>query len=390
MNKLEARASALRRDMTKEERRLWFQFLRERPEKWNCQKVFAPYIVDFYCESAALCVEVDGSQHYEPDAIAYDQRRTKYLESLGLKVLRFTNHDIRKNLEGVCYLIDREVNMAKSVLGKGMNALIDDFAKENVSRETSSLRISLIEPNRDQPRKNFDEDALTELADSIRKYGVLQPLIVEKNGSMYQIVAGERRWRAAKLAGLTEVPVIIREFGRSEAAEVALIENLQREDLNPVEEAFAYKALIEEFGVRQEDVAAKVSKSRTAVTNSLRLLKLSDSILGKLSEGKLSAGHARAILSVEDEAMRETLCERIVEEGMSVRTAEKLAKSPALLMNKKAEKKPVDAYLKSAARSLTKSLGTKVSIKPGKDGKGKIVIDYFSEDVLNELIERLK
>lgn len=388
-DKLTARAAALRRNMTKQERQLWFRFLRERPEKWNCQKVIPPYIVDFYCESAMLVVEIDGGQHYEPDAMAYDERRTKFLESKGLKVLRFTNRDINDALEGVCYTIEREVTMGRPVLGKGMNALIGSV-EPNVSRETSTLRLAMIEPNKNQPRKKFDDAALEELADSIKKYGVLQPLIVEKNGSTYQIIAGERRWRAARMAGLTEVPVIIKELGESEAAEIALIENLQREDLNPVEEAFAYQALMEEYGVRQEDVAAKVSKNRSTVTNALRLLKLSDSILEKLAEGKLTAGHARALLTLEDENLREVLCDRIINEGLSVRTTEKLAKSPALIENRKAEKPPVDDYMKAAGKSLTKALGTKVAIKPGKNGKGKIVIDYYSTDNLNDLIERLK
>lgn len=391
MNHLENRARALRYHMTEEEKKLWFQFLKGLPVKFNCQKVIAPYIVDFYCEEKGLVIEADGGQHYTPEALEYDARRTEFLESRGLKVLRFTNHEIKTNFDGVCTVIYNEITgedkMGKVVLGKGMNALFDN---SDVSRETSKLRLSLIEPNRNQPRKNFNKDALKELADSIRKYGVLQPLIVEKNGDLYRIVAGERRWRAAKLAGLDEVPVIIKDLGSSEAAEIALIENLQREDLNPVEEAFAYRALIEEFGLRQEDVAEKVSKNRATVTNSLRLLKLGDEILAKLSDGSISAGHARAILSLEDEGKRRLLCDRIIEEGLSVRTAEKLAKNPALLENRKAEKVKPDEYMKAAGKTLTKSLGTKVSIKPGKNGKGKIVIDYYSEDGLNSLIERLK
>jgi len=199
--------------------------------------------------------------------------------------------------------------MAKSVLGKGIGALFNEEDAQkvtqttaDVSRETLKVRISLVEPNRKQPRKEFDQAALEELADSIKKYGVLQPLLVKKTGQTYQIIAGERRWRAAKLAGLTEVPVIEKDLADGVAAEVALIENLQREDLNPVEEAMAYRSLIDDFGLKQEEVAEKVSKNRSTVTNSLRLLQLGDELLAMISEGKLSAGHARALLSVDGKA----------------------------------------------------------------------------------------
>ena len=279
--------------------------------------------------------------------------------------------------------------MAKSVLGRGMGAILPTDKAAEVSKDASVLSISLIEPNKDQPRKNFDDASLQELADSIKKYGVLQPILVVKAGKTYKIVAGERRWRAAKLAGLREVPVVVKNLQSSEAAEIALIENLQREDLNPVEEALAYDSLIKEFGLKQEEVAEKVSKSRTAVTNSLRLLKLDKEILSLLSEGVITSGHARALLSVNNAAARKKLAERIANEGLSVREAEKLVKAPAKA-EKKAVKKQPDIYVKDAEKTLSESLGTRVSIKPGRGGKGKIEIEYYSADGLNALIDRLK
>ena len=279
--------------------------------------------------------------------------------------------------------------MAKTVLGKGMGAILPKEKIEDVSRETSTLRLSLIEPNKEQPRKDFEEEALKELADSIKKYGVLQPLLVVKNGNTYKLVAGERRWRAAKMAGLTEVPVVIKDLKDNEAAEVALIENLQREDLNPVEEAMAYDSLIKEFGLKQEEVAERVSKSRTYVTNSLRLLKLEKDLLDLTAEGTISAGHARALLSVTDKSERKALAERIVKEGLSVREAEKLSASPKK-NTARTEKKKKDVYTDEAAKALSESLGTKVKIVPSANGKGKIEIEYYTLDGLNYLIERLK
>lgn len=287
--------------------------------------------------------------------------------------------------------------MARSVLGKGIGALFNEqdakiISKENsnVSRETNTVSISLVEPNSAQPRKEFDEAALAELADSIKKYGVLQPLLVKKIGKTYRIIAGERRWRAAKLAGLKEVPIIEKNLEDHEAAEVALIENLQREDLNPVEEAMAYRALIDVYGLKQEEIAEKVSKNRTTITNSLRLLQLGDEILASVSDGTLSAGHARALLSVEDAKLRKQMAERIINLGLSVREAEKMAKNAKAEKKPTAKKKTVDDFTRDVAKQLTESLGTKVSLKPGKDGAGKIEIEYYSTDGLNALLEKLR
>lgn len=266
-------------------------------------------------------------------------------------------------------------------------------ADEDVSRETVKLRVSLIEPNRNQPRKQFQEESLQELADSMKKYGVLQPLLVRPNGSMYELIAGERRWRAAKLAGLKEVPVLVRSFAPQESAEIAIIENIQRENLGPVEEARAYQALIDEYGLTQEEVAERVSKNRSTITNSLRLLQLSDPVLDMLTDGRLSAGHARCLITLGEKALQEKLAEEIVEKKLSVRETEKLVKHFAAQKKKKkpeAEEQPLDMYLIDIARKLTASLNTKVLIKQGSKGRGKIEIDYYSNEDLEKIISRLR
>ncbi len=261
----------------------------------------------------------------------------------------------------------------------------------NVSRETM-IKVSLIEPNRKQPRKIFDEEPLKELSESIKKYGILQPLIVKKNGMMYEIIAGERRWRAAKLAGITEVPVIIKDFEKQEAAEIAIIENIQREDLGAVEEARAYQALINEFGLTQEEVANKVFKNRTTITNSIRLLSLCDEVLKLLEENKITAGHARCLVSVDNPEVQLNLANEIINKKLSVRNTEKLVNSIGKnkINIKSEEEQELDMYLIDIARRLTGELGTKVQIKQGSKGKGKIEIDYYSEDDLNKIIDKLK
>lgn len=292
----------------------------------------------------------------------------------------------------------------KGGLGKGLDSLITDrrasIAKEaeTVSAEKDEkkengnplmVKLSEVEPNREQPRKHFDEESLQELADSIKKYGIIQPLLVEKKEKYYEIIAGERRWRAAKLAGLKEIPVMIKEISEQEKMEVALIENIQREDLNPIEEAQAYKRLLEEFHLKQEDVANRLSKSRSAITNTMRLLKLDERVQTMLADGGLSAGHARALLSIEDGDKQYELALKIVDKGLSVREVE------ALLKKKPAEKK--DSELSSRENliyrnfenNLKEIYGTKVSIKDQK-GKGKIEISYYSVDELERILEMLQ
>ena len=252
------------------------------------------------------------------------------------------------------------------------------------------MKINEVEPNRDQPRKNFDEDALLELSDSIKQFGVLQPLLVRKRKDYYEIIAGERRWRAAKLAGVKEVPVIEKEYTDQEILEIGLIENIQRENLNPIEEAIAYKRLLEEFNLKQDEVAERVSKSRTAVTNSMRLLKLSDKVQQMIIDDMISTGHARALLAIDDPELQYTLANKIFDEKLSVRETEKLVKE---IKNPKKpkEKKPVaNSFIYQDLEEKMKSVfGTKVSIEAKGKGKGKIEIEYYSDDELEHLFDMM-
>ena len=250
------------------------------------------------------------------------------------------------------------------------------------------MKISDIEPNREQPRKNFDKEALQELADSIKQFGIIQPIVVQKKDDYYEIIAGERRWRAAKLAKLKEVPVIIKEYSDREVMEIALIENIQRKDLNPIEEALAYKSLIDEYSLKQEELANRVSKSRTAIANSMRLLKLTDSVQNMLINDEISMGHARALLTLEQEDLQIEAAKTIVSKGLSVRDTEKLVKS---ILNPKQVKLPISsaeaAIYDAIANKLREKMGTKVSINHKKNGKGKIEIEYYSQEELERLLE---
>lgn len=293
--------------------------------------------------------------------------------------------------------------MARKALNRGLDSLISkkidsrlvETARENsnVSRETS-VRISDIEPNKDQPRTVFDKKALAELSESIRIHGIIQPIVVRKTGSTYEIIAGERRWRAARLAGLTEVPVIIKELTDREVYEIALIENIQRQNLNAIEEAVAYQKLIDEYDLKQDVVAERVGKSRTAVTNSLRLLKLSDPVKQMVIDNKLSAGHARALLSVADGVKQVKLADRIVNDKLSVRETEELVKkaSSEVIKSDKKDAKPAakDAEYLKVEEDLKQVLGTKVTIKPTEKGKGRIEIEYYSLDELERIIAQLE
>ena len=296
-------------------------------------------------------------------------------------------------------------------LGKGLDSLIpnksDKLTKPETKKNNSEvkvspakkvkedpkaseilLKINQVEPNRDQPRKEFDEDALLELADSIKQFGVLQPLLVQKKKDYYEIIAGERRWRAAKLAGLKEVPVLIKSYTDQEIVEISLIENIQRENLNPIEEAMAFKRLLEEFHLKQDEVAERVSKSRTAVTNSMRLLKLSDKVKQMIVDDMISTGHARALLAIEDEEQQYLLATKIFDEKLSVRETEKLVKS---LKNPKKEVKkttPEHQFIyNDIAEKMKSIMGTKVNINAKANGKGKIVIEYYSEEELERIYD---
>ena len=293
----------------------------------------------------------------------------------------------------------------KKGLGKGLDSLIPDNksmksvtsektveSKEDAAAKSGVqvMKINEVEPNRDQPRKNFDEDALLELSDSIKQFGVLQPLLVRKRKDYYEIIAGERRWRAAKLAGVKEVPVIEKEYTDQEILEIGLIENIQRENLNPIEEAIAYKRLLEEFNLKQDEVAERVSKSRTAVTNSMRLLKLSDKVQQMIIDDMISTGHARALLAIDDPELQYTLANKIFDEKLSVRETEKLVKE---IKNPKKpkEKKPVaNSFIYQDLEEKMKSVfGTKVSIASKGKGKRKIEIEYYSDDELEHLFDMM-
>ena len=293
----------------------------------------------------------------------------------------------------------------KKGLGKGLDSLIPDNksmksvtsektveSKEDAAAKSGVqvMKINEVEPNRDQQRKNFDEDALLELSDSIKQFGVLQPLLVRKRKDYYEIIAGERRWRAAKLAGVKEVPVIEKEYTDQEILEIGLIENIQRENLNPIEEAIAYKRLLEEFNLKQDEVAERVSKSRTAVTNSMRLLKLSDKVQQMIIDDMISTGHARALLAIDDPELQYTLANKIFDEKLSVRETEKLVKE---IKNPKKpkEKKPVaNSFIYQDLEEKMKSVfGTKVSIASKGKGKGKIEIEYYSDDELEHLFDMM-
>ncbi len=282
--------------------------------------------------------------------------------------------------------------MAKKLggLGKGLNAIfIENDSEDNNGSVT--LKISEIEPNRSQPRKEFDEKALSELAESISKHGLLQPLLVRPLPlGGYQIVAGERRYRACRMAGITEVPVIIRELGDTETMEIALIENLQREDLTPIEEALGYQVLIDEHGFSQEEVAQSVGKSRPAIANSLRLLKLPQSILDLVSDGKISAGHARALLTLEDEKLMQELAEEIIKKDLSVRQVEKICKQkPKPEKEEVPEKKP--SFYSMVELALNESLGRKIKVSKNKGKQGGILqIEFYSDEELTELSNKLK
>lgn len=294
-------------------------------------------------------------------------------------------------------------------LGKGLDSLIPDRSdkvaktpakvnsnpdieatNEEKANETGEIlvKINKVEPNRDQPRKDFDEDALLELADSIKQFGILQPLLVQKKKDFYEIIAGERRWRAAKLAGIKEVPVVIKTYTDQEIVEISLIENIQRENLNPIEEAMAYKRLLEEFSLKQDEVAERVSKSRTAVTNSMRLLKLSERVQRMIVDDMITTGHARALLAIDNEEQQYAIANKIFDEKLSVRETEKLVKT---LKNPKKEQKTEKVehtfIYDNLEEKMKNIIGTKVNVNPKPNGKGRIEIEYYSEEELERIFD---
>ena len=284
--------------------------------------------------------------------------------------------------------------MAKKGLGKGLNSLFNEEDIEEVTSDITKssegdikkVRMSLIEPNKKQPRRHFDEEKITALADSIKEHGLIQPIIITpSDNNMYKIVAGERRWRAAKKANLKEIPAVIRKYSEEQVAEISLIENLQRENLNPIEEAIGYNLLMDEFNLTQELISQRVGKSRSAIANSLRLLSLEDEIQKMLILGTLTSGHARAILSLDDKELRIALSKRIIEDNLNVRQAEALAKQLQKPQKKKSEKTAYDIEIEKIQNTLSSAMGTKVRINHTAK-KGKIEIEYYGNEDLERVL----
>lgn len=292
----------------------------------------------------------------------------------------------------------------RNSLGKGLDSLIpiaqaesktnkekeDSLEKEEKGTQETIVKITMVEPNRKQPRKNFDEDALQELSDSIKQFGLIQPILVQDRKDHYEIIAGERRWRAAKIAGLKEVPVIIRDYSEQEIMEISLIENIQREDLNPIEEAQAYKRLLTEFNLKQDEVAERVSKSRAAVTNSIRLLKLCDEVQQMVINDMISTGHARALLAIDNPEEQYTIAQKIFDEKLSVREVEKLVKNlhkPAKPSKKEETDKTMETIYRNIEENLKTRLSTKVIVTSKGEGAGKIEIEFYSHEDLDRLID---
>ena len=295
-------------------------------------------------------------------------------------------------------------------LGRGLDAMISDSSKprqeekkieKSAAKEQGGdpkdkvimVKIAQVEPSRKQPRKQFDEDALLELAESIKQFGVLQPLLVQKKEDYYEIIAGERRWRASKLAGIKEIPVMVKDFSDQEAVEISLIENIQRENLNPIEEAAAYKRLMEEFHLKQDTIAERVSKSRTAVTNSMRLLKLDERVQQMLIDEMLTTGHARALLAIEDKDTQHAAAVKVFDEKLSVRETEKLVKEILNPHQKKREKerdRAQDLIYEQLEEKIKGIIGSKVAIRRKSKDKGRIEIAYYSQEELERIVELLE
>lgn len=293
------------------------------------------------------------------------------------------------------------MSVKRSGLGRGLNALIPDEPvtekKEKIVEKViekkieTMVRLSQIEPNKNQPRKNFNEDSLEELAESMKQFGVIQPLIVQKKNDYYEIIAGERRWRAAKIAGIKEVPVIIKDYSDEEVMEIALIENIQREDLNPIEEAMAYKRLLKEYNLKQDEIADKLSKSRVSITNSMRLLKLPEEVQNMIVDEMISSGHGRALLGLENAEQQILLANKIFDEKLSVRETEKLVKEIQNPKLKKEKEEYTDGFIyEKIENEMKEIIGSNVSIKRKTRDKGKIEIEYYSGDDLERIMDLMK
>ncbi len=272
-------------------------------------------------------------------------------------------------------------------------AVTDEKVEEEIGRELL-IKVALIEPNKEQPRRDFNEEQLAELSESIKRHGVLQPLLVQKKGTFYEIIAGERRWRAAKMAGLREVPVVLREYSRQESMEIALIENVQRSDLNPIEEGRAYQRLIQEFGLKQEEIAERVAKNRSTITNAMRLLKLDEAIQDMVIHNMISGGHGRALLALEDKGLQLKAAKMVVDGGLSVRETERLAKRLARESQEqdkpKKEEKDINFIYQNLEERMKTVMGTKVTIHNKDKNKGRVEIEYYSESELERIVEMIE
>ena len=281
-------------------------------------------------------------------------------------------------------------------LGKGLDSLLptEDPVKttENSVKATDKLNINNLKPNKEQPRKNFDETKLMELSESIKQHGIIQPILVtiDKNGIDYIIVAGERRWRAAKKAGLKEVPVVQMELSDKQLMEISLIENIQRQDLNPVEEAWAFKKLTDEFSMTQEDISRQVGKSRTAISNTMRLLNLDQRVLDYLADGVISEGHGRTLLAVSDGELQFKICQKFIDEGMSVRDAESYIRNYDKMKLLRSKERKKDIFLADLEKEIGGYLGTKVTFRQKNKNRGKIEIEYYNQDDLDRILDILK
>lgn len=300
----------------------------------------------------------------------------------GLDSLIPSNTSISAKKNAAAQKTEKQVEIVEKVVE------VEKIVEKPVERK---VKIGEVEPNREQPRKSFDEDSLIELAESIKQFGVLQPILVTKRDTYYEIVAGERRWRAAKIAGLKEIPIVIKEFSEQEVVEISLIENIQRENLNPIEEAQAYKRLMEEFHLKQDEIAERVSKSRTAVTNSIRLLRLNEDVQQMVIDDMISTGHARALLAIEDKEQQYALGMRVFDEKLSVRETEALVKNilhpSTKTQGKKKEDQQLDIVYQQLEEKIKSIVGTKVAIHHKNNNKGKIEIEYYSQAELERLIE---
>lgn len=283
------------------------------------------------------------------------------------------------------------MNNKKSALGKGLGALIPEVGeiiKDNERNKIFEVEINLVSPDKEQPRKSFDEEKLEQLAISIKEHGIIQPILVRKEDNYYKIVAGERRWRAARIAGLKKIPILEKELDRKQTMEISLIENLQREDLNPIEEARAYKRLIDEFNITQEDIATRIGKSRPSISNTMRLLTLDNRILNYLIDGTITEGHGKAIAAIDNNETQYEVAKKIIDEGLNVRQTESLIKNIGNPKNKAKEKQTKDIYIRDIENKLKSKLGTKVSINSGRK-KGKIEIEYYNNEDLERIIDML-